>query len=343
MNRVNILHRVVTAWAMMVALLAMTSCKECLIFEGEGDCGIYYRIHFKYDYNIKFADAFANEVNSVALYVFDQNDRLLEQYITNDKEVLASGNFEIPLELQPQKYTLLAWAGLDNEESFKLLTDTEVGVTTLQQMQVKMRVDYNDAGEAVVEDDLKPLFHATKEIVVTDTPGVHNETMSLMKNTNVIRVMLQENSGEPMSAEKYIFEITDNNGSYNWDNAIIRDQMIKYSPWSLTAGTADMEQDTRATTSISMVIAELTIGRMSVTSSPILSVKNKDTGKIVFRIPLADYALLIKGNYRKNMSDQEYLDRQDEYSMTFILDEGNWMSSYILINSWTVVLNNTDL
>jgi hypothetical protein len=33
------------------------------------------------------------------------------------------------------------------------------------------------------------------------------------------------------------------------------------------------------------------------------------------------------------MSDQEYLDRQDEYSMTFFLDEGEWVSSYILINS----------
>ncbi|MEE0235701.1 MAG: FimB/Mfa2 family fimbrial subunit, partial [Bacteroidales bacterium] len=51
-------------------MLAGSSCVNGLIFEGEGDCGVYYRIRFKYDYNIKFADAFANEVNSVALYVF---------------------------------------------------------------------------------------------------------------------------------------------------------------------------------------------------------------------------------------------------------------------------------
>ena len=342
MKRVNILLRVAFGWAMMVALLMVSSCSQSLIFEGEGDCGIYYRIRFKYDYNIKFADAFANEVNSVALYVFDQNDRLLEQHVTSDKEALASGNFEIELELEPQRYTLLAWAGLDDEESFRLLADAEVGVKTLQQMQVKMQVDYNEAGEAIVTEDLKPLFHAVKEIVVEDMPGTYTETMSLMKNTNVVRVLLHELSGKEISVDKFIFEIKDNNGFYNWDNAIIRDQMITYSPWYVATGTADVEQS-RAATTISVALAEHTIGRMSASSSPILTVKNRETGELVLSIPIADYALLIKGNYRHDMGDQEYLDRQDEYSMTFFLDEGEWVSSYILINSWRVVLNDTDL
>ena len=44
------------------------------------------------------------------------------------------------------------------------------------------------------------------------------------------------------------------------------------------------------------------------------------------------------------MSDQEYLDRQDEYNMTFFLDENNrWLATTIIINSWRVVLNPTDL
>jgi hypothetical protein len=43
------------------------------------------------------------------------------------------------------------------------------------------------------------------------------------------------------------------------------------------------------------------------------------------------------------MDDQEYLDRQDEYNMTFFLDDDmQWVSSHILINSWKVVLNDVD-
>lgn len=344
MNRVNILKKAAMALAMMVALLPLASCKDSFIFDGEGDCGIYYRIRLKYDYNIKFADAFANEVNSVALYIFDHNNILLDQIVSNDKEQLSSGNFEIDVELQPQKYTLLAWAGLENEESFRLMTDTQKGVTTLQQMQVRMNTDYDTAGNPMVVDDLKPLFHGVKELNVEDIPGTHTETISLMKNTNVIRVMLHELSGNPMSAEKFSFEITDNAAAYDWDNTIISGQQITYHPWSLTTGSAEIEQAARATTSsISVVLAEHTIGRMNAASSPILKVKNRENGEVVFRIPIADYALLIKGNYRKDMGDQEYLDRQDEYSMTFFLDEGEWVSSVILINSWRVVLNDTDL
>jgi hypothetical protein len=59
---------------------------------------------------------------------------------------------------------------------------------------------------------------------------------------------------------------------------------------------------------------------------------------------LVDYALLVKGNYNKAMSNQEYLDRQDEYSMTFFLDEsGDWISSSIIVNSWRIVLNNVTI
>ena len=61
-------------------------------------------------------------------------------------------------------------------------------------------------------------------------------------------------------------------------------------------------------------------------------------------VPLIDYALLIKGHYNEGISDQEYLDRQDEYNMVFFLDKNeNWVNTYIYINSWKVVLQNTDL
>lgn len=325
-------------------MLGASSCENELIFEGEGDCGVYYRIRFKYDYNIKFADAFANEVNSVALYVFDENDVLVEEIATTDKEALSSGSFEIPLELEPGKYTLLAWGGLMNEESFDMLAQTETGMTKLQELQVRMHRQYDDQDNAKVSEDLLPLFHGTMPLEVTSVPGTYTETMSLMKNTNVIRILLHEMSGEEMDADKFIFEINDDNGFYDWDNTLLDDEMITYSTWHQQTGSAEVEDgDVKATTSVSVALAELTIGRMRAGSSPVLHIRNRETGEDVFRIPVADYALLVKGNYRKNMGDQEYLDRQDEYTMTFFLDEGEWVSSVVYINSWRVVLNDTGL
>ena len=325
-------------------MLAASSCKNGLIFEGEGDCGVYYRLRFKYDYNIKFADAFANEVNSVALYIFDQNNTLIEEITTTDKQALSSGTFEIPLQLEPGHYTLLAWGGLMNEESFDMLADTKIGTTKLEELQVMMHREHNEDGEATVEDDLLPLYHGTMSLDVTDAPGTYIETMPLMKDTNAVRILLHEMSGHDVDADKFIFEIKDNNGLYDWDNTLLEDEEITYSAWYQATGSAEMEEyATRTVTEVNVALAELAIGRMRADASPILYIKNRETGEDLVRIPLADYALLVKGYYRESMSDQEYLDRQDEYTLTFFLDEGEWVSSVIYINSWRVVLNDTGL
>ena len=130
------------------------------------------------------------------------------------------------------------------------------------------------------------------------------------------------------------------------DNSLLDDELLHYQPYYTASGTADMNPDgSRATTAISTALAELTVGRLvkDKDTRTILSVSNSQ-GETVLSIPLIDYALLVKGYYNQDLSDQEYLDRQDEYNLTFFLDENNhWMSSSIIINSWRVVLSETEL
>ena len=44
-----------------------------MIYDDEGDCDPHYKVKFRYDMNMKFADAFSNEVNAVTLYVVDES------------------------------------------------------------------------------------------------------------------------------------------------------------------------------------------------------------------------------------------------------------------------------
>lgn len=330
-------------WGLMLATLfvalSTSSCKEGFIYEGEGDCGVYYNIEFKYDYNMKFADAFSKEVKSIALYVF-QNDTLVESLIENNEAAISAEGFSIPLELEAGSYELLAWAGLHNEESFDLLADVEVGVTTKQQMQVMV----NNA-EGVVSNDLKPLFHGTMPLEVTSTPGNYTETMSLVKDTNVVRIVLQQMS-DGVVADKFRYEITADNGKLDWNNDVIDGNGLLYEPWSVSTGTAEVDpgygtNSLTRTDQVSVAVAEFTLNRMIDGRSPILTIWNIEDNEKVLSIPVADYALLVKGQYNAQMSNQEYLDRQDEYNMTFFLDEdGDWLSASIIVNSWRVVLNN---
>lgn len=331
-------------WGVMLATLfialSTSSCKDSFIFEGEGDCGTYYNISFKYDYNMKFADAFSREVKSVSLFVFDNSGKLVDMYTVDDAEAIAADNFSIPLELPVDDYELLAWAGLMNEESFDLLADVQVGKTTKEQLQVRLK-----STDGKVSEDLKPLFHGTMPLKVTSEPGTYNETMSLVKNTNVVRIVLQQMS-DGIVAEQFRYEITADNGLLDWNNDVIADGMLTYEPWSVSTGTADVapeygtNSETRAN-EVSVAVAEFTVNRMIDGQSPILTIYNVEDDTKVLSIPVADYALLVKGNYNAQMSNQEYLDRQDEYNMTFFLDEnGDWLSASIIVNSWRVVLNN---
>ncbi len=328
--------------AMVVAMLATSSCNDGLsIFDGEGDCGVY--ISFEYNYNLKDANAFAKEVNSIALYVFDENDVLVDYTTTADKEALSKKTFEMRLQLAPGKYRLLAWGGVMNEESFDILTDAKIGETRVEEVQVKMHRKYNDNGKAVVDQDLLPLYHGTELIEISDEKGTYRHTMQLMKDTNVVRICLHELSGHEVDADDFIFEIEDSNGLYDWNNTLLDDEQITYSAWYQGSGTTEIETYSRATETITVVLAELTIGRIRANESSVLHIRNRETGEDVLRLPFAKYALLVKGYYNRSMDDQEYLDRQDEYTMTFFLDRGEWMSSKIYINSWRVVKDDVIL
>lgn len=94
---------------------------------------------------------------------------------------------------------------------------------------------------------------------------------------------------------------------------------------------------------VTVSVAELTTARLMTDHRPMLVVSRKEDGERVLSVPIVDYALLVKGNYNRSMDDQEYLDRQDEYNMTFFVHDGKWVSSQIIINSWRVVLNNENL
>ena len=135
----------------------------------------------------------------------------------------------------------------------------------------------------------------------------------------------------------------------DWDNSLLPDEPITYYAWHTDSGEAGIEssilnQGISTRSVFSAAIAELTVARLVKGQNSRLAVSNNETGEVVFSIPLIDYALLVKGFYNRDMDDQEYLDREDTYDMVFFLDEGDrWVDTHIYINSWKVVLQDTDL
>ena len=77
---------------------ALASCNR--IFEQEGDCSLHCTLKFRYDMNMKFADAFSNSVSHIEVYVYDTETGALFSSRKN-----AVKNFR-------QKITLWNWRDL---------------------------------------------------------------------------------------------------------------------------------------------------------------------------------------------------------------------------------------
>ena len=322
---------------LLSVLFVMTACDG--IYEDEGDCSVHYHVKFRYDMNMKFADAFAHEVNSVTLYVLDEQNNVVWQG-SEQGEALAQEGYAMEVDVAPGSYSVLAWCGLAGGNSFAVPVSSRK-----EDLICSLKREHKLDGTAYVKEDLNRLYHGYLEKqTFSSEEGTHTFVVPLVKNTNNIRVVLQHLSSEPVDKDKFTFSITDENGVMNWDNKLLSDEPVTYYAWHTDSGTAGIDDvDSRTVSSFSAAIAELTTARLVKEKAPRLKVTN-DKGETVFSIPLIDYALLVKGEYNRRMDDQEYLDRQDEYNMVFFLDEGDrWMDAYIYINSWKVVLQETGI
>lgn len=335
-------------WTMLLlAGSSFTSCNSILSDEAE-DCAVY--VQFKYDMNMEFTNSFQHAVNSVTLYAFDETGKLAFQK-TEEGEILKQDGYRMRLDnishYDKAKYDFIVWAGEPDNESFSIPLLT-VGKHSKEDLYCQL----NRAGGGIVKDDLEDLFHgqAAGVSLGTHTTSIPDVVIPLTKNTNSIRIVLQQITGEPLNVNDFRFTITDKNGKMNYDNTLMEDEQLTYQAWHTQNGSASMDSTTakalgtRATVEqLNMAIAELSVARLVVDEDPVLTI-TKTTGEEVLKIPLVDCCLMYKRAKYEKMDNQEFFDREDEYNFTFFLDEyDNWVSSSIIINSWRCVFNDENL
>lgn len=338
----------------IVFALASTSCDKSL-FDDEGDCEVHHIVRFRYEMNLKWADAFPAEVGSVALYVFDADGIFVQEY--KDRGLALSGeSYGIELkDLPAGDYTFVAWCGLDNgadEESFSV-PQPVAGKTRLDELTCSLRVrETRSAGYS--SDELYALYHGYLEDTLVDEGDgtTFEHVIYLTKDTNHIRIILQELSADAdMDPDDYELTIEAANGMMACDNTLLDAGVVTYLPWASDNDVVAVgKPEAGETTYVKGIYADLSLARMteSQRNSLLLTVTDRKSGEqIVARVPLVQYALLSRKYYEETyghkLSDQEFLDREDEYVFTFFLSGNRWMDSYIAIHAWRVVLHDYDV
>lgn len=314
------------------------------VYDDLEPCPSDYHLKFRYDYNMKYADAFPSEVDCVAVWAFDNNGKLVWKH-RESLETLQKDKYKVRLPLQQGKYDFVTWCGHSSESPFIIDSEIPASPSELGMTLSLSGLTKADNAIGISNTCLSGLYHSIKKGVdISHDPNEETDTeigLSLTKDTNYFKVLLQNLDGSVMNEDDFSFYITGGNTRLEHDNSPGESDEFHYHPWSISSAVASIEgskPELGAVTSVSSVLAELHTSRIMKDSKSELVVHRNSDDKDIIRIPLVDYLLLVKGNYRK-MSDQEYLDRQDEYALTFFIDkENNWQRMIgIYINAWHIV------
>lgn len=340
------------AVSVMFTGLLSTGCH--IIDDYEGDCSVKYNVEIRFTKNLWEVDAFSSKVSSVTLLVYDKSGNLVTSK-TESGSALQREHYTMQIDVQPGTYDLVAWGGLENNNTFSL--NGGASPSQIGQAGVTMTRE-RDADGAVSKKQLQPLFHAINTGV--EFPGapaygdVTVATMDMMKNTNTIRIILTHYNGEAINPDDFTFRITDNNGKMHYDNTVLDDETITYREWTkrdlptvedYEPSLAPAARANGEINSINTMIAEIDLARILTSHNPRLTVNCTDREDPVLSLPITQLLLHAKGEARSPMSDQEYLDRQDEYNIMFFLQTDNsWYTNPgIYINGWHMRYQESEL
>ena len=344
-----------------IAMSAFTSCG--LINEDLPECRQGVVLQFVYDHNMEYADAFYSQVDCLTVLVYDGSGNYVTTR-TETSEALRDRDYRMTIDLPLGDYQFVAYGGMECSDASFHFVDTPAPGTLMTSNRVALD---SDMLTAPLGTELHPLYYGrscaitydeqglpkTEPAVVTvkDIAAYEPVVVNMQRDTNNVRIVLQQVNGEPMSDEWFDYSITDDNTLMAWNNDVLATSTTKYNPWvrgdislgELPDTRADEPKDAEA------CFAEFSLPRLTETvyrdgkierNNPNLKITRRSDGEAIVDIPLLNYLLATKSEALK-MGRQEFLDRNHEYALYFFLDRNlSWLYVQIRVNNWTVRINN---
>lgn len=327
------------AFILPLAAMILASCWH----EGQKDCDSF--LTFTYTYNFPGADHFEQEVSSIDLLLFD-GDGLYQNKLTVPAPAKAGAfpaGFTYALPRDLVNVNNIITLGGSYQNAFDLMPTSLVkGQTRLDEIQLVVKEQPTGTGSMpavfyggrLQDDILKP---------ADGTPGTpvvmkyYNEvhTVELMKISKTFRILLKVTENDiPVDGSTFDFEITAPNATLGMNVEPVGNDVYPYYPY--------LREEVAGT---NYTAAEIWTPRLMAGADNTLTItQNIFPFDMVFQEDLNDllYALMLQAQEESVGDFQEYLDREDTYSMVIILKKtetpggARYLSTRIEINGWLV-------
>ena len=284
------------------------------------DCPTGTWLKISYTYNILDVDAASSQVGDITIFAFDKNNKYVDR-LDVDSIALHQGYCMVRVPFPEGSYHLLLWGGAsDRQYRFPYL---KTGQTERKSLLLSLICN----SEKQMNGKLNGLFYGSLEnITISNDYQVLDAP--LVKNTNYFSCILQDDNNL-LNQEDFTFTLEAANGVMDHTNTPLGTEPVYYRPYRQEVSILDEEETP-------VIHARLNI-------------KHVPSGQEILRLPLTQYLLLSKihSHTGDEMGDQEYLDRQDSYTLLFFIQSSDMgipkICPRIMVNGWTVRLNDSEL
>ena len=327
---------------LLLILFSIATLYSCDMMKEDVDdtyCGLF--INFKYDYNLQRADMFKDHVGGVTLYVFDSDGHFIKTYEDNNipqmGTLLYDGTYAYCMHITDLPDGDYRFIALANQRPYKETLTTPGpkyhrselhSGDPMESLHVTL-----DRKDGIVSNiaPMDTLWHGmtgTEPIRVKNI-GYNVATISLVRDTKMLTIGLHHLDDDKklnIAAEDFDFTIRDYNGRLAYNNVVVEEEPLIYTPFhKWDTYTKDEHGNPVDKTAHASITFNRLMLHNSLNEDAILTIINKINGKIVAEINLPEF--LAQGRnaidtYRYEA--QEYLDRGYDFYMDFFLRDEEW-------------------
>ena len=322
-------YRALKQLLLVVCTLAMVSCSW--IKDDTDDCPNGFWLQLHYTYNILDVEAVTRYVQDAYVFIYDAEGNYVKQ-IYATPEQLNANHHRVRVEGLPEgDYQFVVWSGIGNNK-YAISGDTR----TIDDFRLSLSGNKTECA-----DNLPDLYHgALVNVHYDDSYAIHD--VEMMKNTNQLAcliVSVDENAW--INPDEYTLKVVSANGTMNAFNQLTSDVETTYKPFEqgeVTFEDADYGE-------LQGIVFNLkTLRLMSDQDSRIILEKNSGSSdQVLFNISLPEYIGMmgtLYTNLGREIGVQEYLDRQDFYTVVFYLSSDLDQLLQLSVNNWRIRANH---
>ena len=311
----------------ILCILLMTSCTW--VKDDVDDCPYGFWLNLHYTYNILDVEAAPEYISEVMVYVYDADGNYVSR-LDVPQSVLKANGHRVRIEGLPEgDYQFVVWSGIGNN-AYAVSGDR----STMDQFSLSLA-----QSGSTVSSHLPDLYYGNLQTVHFDDSYVVHDVY-MMKNTNQLSCLVVTMSDDAtVSPDDYDMRVVSANGTMDARNRLISDNMITYEPYVRNAVTFD-DAEYGELNGVNFGISTL---RLMEDRDCRLILEKKDTGDAIFNISFPEYIGMIGALYTnlgRELSVQEYLDRQDFYTIVFYLSSDLDQLVQLQVNSWRLRAKN---